>query len=53
LYVNMGITAEPSYWTYSKQIQPLAIETYDLEVRAFDNGGYNPYYRIPIIPALS
>ncbi|MDD5134600.1 MAG: PEP-CTERM sorting domain-containing protein [Phycisphaerae bacterium] len=35
LYVDMGWTDTPSYWSYSKQIQPLSAETYTLAVNAF------------------
>ncbi len=37
LYVNQTPERLESYWNYSKQIQPLPIGTYGLEVRAFDN----------------
>jgi hypothetical protein len=37
LYVAMGTLTADSTWTYSKDIQPLPIGTYGLEVRAFDN----------------
>jgi len=37
LYVAMGTMTADSTWTYSKEIQPLPIGTYSLEVRAFDN----------------
>ncbi len=35
LYVDMGIGDMVDYWDFSKEIQPLAPGTYDLEVRAF------------------
>jgi hypothetical protein len=38
VYVDRGIFDIVSYWTYSKQIQPLTPATYSLEIRAFDYG---------------
>lgn len=37
LYINEGVHDSISYWNYSKQIQPLSVNNYNLEVRAFDN----------------
>ena len=36
LYVKAGVITTPSYWTYSRQLQPLLPATYTLELRAFD-----------------
>ncbi len=44
LYVDMESLHAESNWTYSKQIQPLAIGTYSLEVRAFDGRVGHPFY---------
>ena len=35
LYVQTGQAQVPSQWTYSKQIEPLAVNNYTLEVRTF------------------
>ena len=36
LYVDMGDITVVSNWTHSRDISPLSVETYTLEVRAFD-----------------
>jgi len=37
LYVDQSGGRYESYWNYSKQIQPLSLGIYNLEVKAFDN----------------
>ncbi len=44
LYVDMGIGDMVDYWDFSKEIQPLAPGTYDLEVRAYDDCEGSPFY---------
>ncbi len=44
VYVDMGDLGSGSYWGYPKQIQPLTLGTYSLEIRAFDGKLGSPFY---------
>jgi len=44
LYVDMGYGQAFSNWNYSKQIQPLAVGTYSLEVRELYGKLDSPFY---------